>query len=81
MSEHKPTLFMEKAFAETNPVTTNTPSVCSAGAEVRAFYLPVKRVVSVVKLPVEGFHLFSEISASISFLTFGTILSFAKLYR
>jgi hypothetical protein len=29
----KPTLFMEQAFAEANPVTTHTPSVCSAGDE------------------------------------------------
>jgi len=46
---------------------------------VLACYLPVKHVVSIVKLPLEGFHLFSEISASFYFLAFGTILSFTKL--
>jgi hypothetical protein len=34
---------------------------------VQAFYLPVKRALSVVKLPLEGFHLFSEISDNVCF--------------
>jgi hypothetical protein len=35
---------------------------------VQAFHFLLQRAFSIVKLPLEGFHLFAEINASVSFV-------------